>query len=93
MNRDTIEIAIGYAVAQAVKEHLEKSPSAAAETKSSNRGTKIKGIRGLASYLEISSCTAQALKNKGKIPYYEIGNRVFFFTNEVDDAIWKGAVK
>ena len=29
----------------------------------------IKGIRGLAAYLGISSATAQRLKNEGKIPY------------------------
>lgn len=47
----------------------------------------IKGIRGLAAYLGISSATAQRLKNEGKIPYSRIGNRVYFVPSQVDNAI------
>lgn len=44
---------------------------------------KINGIRGLAKYLEVSIPTAQRLKNKGKFPFYEAGNKVYFFSDEV----------
>lgn len=44
----------------------------------------IRGIRELASYLQISSATAQRLKNDGKIPYTTLGSRVFFNSADAD---------
>lgn len=48
---------------------------------------KIKGIRGLANYIGSSVSKAQDIKNKGIIPYSEIGNRVFFWSDEIDSAL------
>jgi hypothetical protein len=46
--------------------------------------TKINGIRGLASYLEVSVPTAQRLKNSRRFPFYESGNKVFMYSDEVN---------
>lgn len=51
---------------------------------------RVDGIRGLAGYLKVSLPTAQRLKNKGKIPFYESGNKVYFFTDEIDQGLKKG---
>lgn len=48
---------------------------------------KINGIRGLAGYLGVSVPTAQRLKNKGKFPFYESGNKVYFFSDEVNNGL------
>ena len=45
---------------------------------------KINGIRGLAAYLDVSVPTAQKLKSSKKFPFYESGNKVFFFSDEVN---------
>jgi len=44
----------------------------------------LRGIRQLARFLGCSPATAQKLKNKGLIPYYTIGNRVFFEPDKVN---------
>ena len=49
--------------------------------------TKIIGIRGLAAFLNVCVPTAQKLKNQKKIPFYESGNKVYFFSDEVDAAL------
>lgn len=90
---NNIESAIAEAVAKAIQAQFGSMQLAPAESKPIDRGTKIRGIRGLASYLSCSTATAQALKNKGKIPYSEIGNRLLFYSNEVDTAIMKGGSK
>jgi len=46
--------------------------------------TKINGIRGLSNFLEVSLPTAQRLKNKKLFPFYESGNKVYFFSDEVN---------
>ncbi|MBE6245840.1 MAG: DUF3853 family protein [Bacteroidales bacterium] len=51
------------------------------------RGEKIKGIRGLAKYLGCSVSKAQDMKNKGLLPYYNVGKLVHFFSGEVDNAL------
>ncbi len=51
------------------------------------KGSRISGIRGLASFLGCSPCKAQDLKNKGLIPFYHIGKKVYFFENEVANAL------
>ena len=48
---------------------------------------KISGIRKLAEYLGCSASKAQELKNKGLVPFYTIGRRVFFDPNKIDKAI------
>lgn len=45
---------------------------------------KITGIRGLAAFLGVSVPTAQKLKNKKLFNFYESGNKVFFFSDEVN---------
>lgn len=90
---NNIESAIAEAVAKAIQAQFGSMQLAPAESKPIDRGTKIRGIRGLASYLSCSTATAQALKNKGKVPFHQIGNRVFFFSNEVDAAVWTGGSK
>jgi len=45
---------------------------------------KINGIRGLSNYLEVSIPTAQKLKNSKKFSFYETGNKVYFFSDEVN---------
>ena len=55
--------------------------------------TRIRGIRGLASYLGIGLNKAQNLKNDRVIPYYEDGGLLFFYSDEVDAALRKGGVK
>ena len=54
---------------------------------------KLRGIRGLASYLGIGVNKAQNLKNAEAIPYYENGGLLFFFSDEVDAALRKGGEK
>jgi hypothetical protein len=49
-----------------------------------NPRIKINGIRGLGDYLEVSIPTAQKLKSSKKFPFYESGNKVFFFSDEVE---------
>jgi hypothetical protein len=49
--------------------------------------TTLKGIRGLASYLGISTATAQRLKNENKVPYFMIYSRVYFEPEHVDQTI------
>lgn len=56
------------------------------------KGTVIHGIRGLANYLHCSPSKAQDLKNKGIIPYSEVGRKVFFNSREVDIALKKEVI-
>lgn len=51
------------------------------------KGTRIDGIRGVAAFLHCSISKAQDLKNKGIIPFYNIGKKVYFFENEVTNAL------
>jgi len=48
---------------------------------------KINGIRGLANYLDVSVPTAQKLKNQKKFSFYESGNKVYFFSDEVNSGL------
>ncbi|MEY8609342.1 DUF3853 family protein [Parabacteroides segnis] len=57
-----------------------------------NERKRIDGIRGLANHIRCSVSKAQDLKNKGKIPFYEVGKRVFFYSDEIDEALkYKGS--
>lgn len=71
-----------------VKEEL-MATSATQQPSTQARDTRatIRGIRGLASYLGVSTATAQRLKSLGLVPYSRIGNRVYFCPSEVDDAL------
>ena len=59
----------------------------AQEQPKEDRGNRIDGMRGLSSFLECSLSKAQDLKNKGIIPFYNIGKKVYFFENEVNNAL------
>jgi hypothetical protein len=54
---------------------------------------KIRGIRSLAAYLGCSPSKAQAIKNSGRIPFYESGGLLYFFSDEIDAALRKGGEK
>ena len=60
------------------------------KAKFTDKGRKVYGIRGIADYIGCSPAKAQNMKNAGLLPFYEVGRRVFFYTNEVDSAL-KGA--
>lgn len=48
---------------------------------------RIDGLRGLADYLGVALPTAQRLKNRQSFPAYEAGKRVYFYSDEVDNAL------
>lgn len=54
---------------------------------------RIYGIRGLAGYLSVSVPTAQRLKNSKKFSFYESGNKVFFYCDEVDAGLKVAALE
>ena len=56
-------------------------------TQAKDTRATIRGIRGLAAYLGISTATAQRLKSLGLVTYSRIGNRVYFCPSEVDEAL------
>lgn len=51
------------------------------------RRRRIDGLRGLAEYLGVALPTAQRLKNRQSFPAYEAGKRVYFYSDEVDNAL------
>ena len=52
-----------------------------------NPRIKICGIRGLAAFLAVSVPTAQKLKNEKRFSFYTTGNKVFFFSDEVEQGL------
>lgn len=52
----------------------------------SRRG-RIDGIKALAQFLGCAPSTAQRYKNEGAVPYYERGCRVYFYQDEVGNAL------
>lgn len=48
---------------------------------------RIDGMRNLAVFLDRSLPTVQRLKNEGRIPFYNAGSKVFFYTDEVINAL------
>lgn len=71
-------------LAQKISEKLEDHNPSLNQTVERKR---IDGIRGLASYVRCSVSKAQNLKNKGVIPCNEVGKRVFFYSDEIDEAL------
>jgi len=57
------------------------------QIKEPENSQKIRGIRGLAAYLGVSTSTAQKLKNLNLVPFWTIGNRVYFDSDSVEKAI------
>lgn len=83
---------IEQAITEAVKAAIAGSLTVQAE-KEVTKGERIRGIRELAAYLNCSTATAQGLKNRNEVPYYQLKSRVFFYANEVDSALKKGGQK
>lgn len=71
---------------EVVMEQMSALPQAQPTQPKDTRAT-IRGIRGLAAYLGISTATAQRIKSQGRVPYSRIGNRVYFCPSEVDEAL------
>jgi len=80
----TLEQAISEVVKAAISQAL---PNVQTRIEPLEKGNKIRGIRELASYLQCSTATAQGLKNRNKIPFYAIGSRLYFYANEIDQAL------
>ena len=75
-----------------VSEFMELQKSVVPETNNqpqpvANPRQKINGIRGLAKFLDVSTPTAQRLKNENRFPYYASGNKYFFFSDEVNNGL------
>lgn len=52
-----------------------------------NQRIKISGIRGLAKFLEVSIPTAQKLKKEKRFEVYTTGNKVFFYSDEIEKGL------
>lgn len=83
----TLEQAITDVVKAAISQVIPERP---VTVDLKDKGKKIRGIRELASYLQCSTATAQALKNKNEIPYYQLKSRLFFYSGEIDAALKHG---
>lgn len=70
------------AVAEKVINHIQPT-----EVAKKPERKKIRGIRGLAEYLGSSTRTIQKLKNNGALLYYQVGKNIFFYSDEVDEAL------
>lgn len=70
-------------ISDAVRKNMPTNPE-------KSKGVRIKGIRGLASHLGASTATIQRLKNEGVLPFYCVGNRTYFYADEVDAALKGG---
>ena len=77
--------ALALLVRDAVREEVATLKQPQAEKKDTK--ATLRGIRALAVYLGVSTATAQRLKNEGKVPFSQVGKRVFFVPCEVDNAI------
>ena len=83
----TLEQAIADVVKAAISQAM---PERMVTFEPADKGKKIRGIRELASYLQCSTATAQALKNRKDIPYYQLKSRLFFYAGEIDAALKHG---
>ena len=57
------------------------------ESTATERGTKLIGLRELSKHIGCGLNTAQKLKDAGRVPYSQIGNRFYFYSNEIDVAL------
>jgi len=48
---------------------------------------RLHGDRAGASYLGCSVMTIQSLRRSGSIPFYRLGRKVFYLSNELDEAL------
>ena len=74
-------------IKSAVKQALESSPLFHPLIEEAKDRTKLFGIRNGAAYVGCAPSTFQKLKNQGKIPFHEVGKRVFFYSDEIDEAL------
>jgi hypothetical protein len=51
---------------------------------------KLKGIRGIAEFLDCSTRTAQKLKDKGAFPVYWVGRNLYAYSDEVENGLKEG---
>ena len=75
------------AIADAVTMKLQlqnQQPQHEITAKSATERKRLTGIRGISTYLGISTGTCQKLKNNGQIPTFNIGRRIYGFSNEID---------
>ena len=77
-------------VAKAVEDALARKVCEIKESQQTTDAPQIiRGINGLAKFLECSIPTAQKLKNKNKIPYRQCGRVLIFLADEVLNAMKK----
>ncbi|GGK11599.1 hypothetical protein H8788_23370 [Parabacteroides faecis] len=74
-------------IESAVKKALESSLISQPIVEETKGKIKLFGIRNGAAYVGCAPSTFQKLKNSGKVPFYEVGKRVFFFSDEIDEAL------
>lgn len=74
-------------IENAVKQALESSLPFRPLIEEAKDRTKLFGIRNGAAYVGCAPSTFQKLKNQGKIPFHEVGKRVFFYSDEIDEAL------
>ncbi len=80
---------VDVAVAQAMEKAFAQKQNDMEECHIKNEPQIIRGISGLAQFLNISIVTAQKLKNQGKIPYRQVGRVLVFVADEVLNAMKK----
>lgn len=66
---------------------IKHSPSDSVKQTVAIPRQKINGIRGLAKFLDVSTPTAQRLKNEKKVQAYCTGNKYYFFSDEVNASL------
>ena len=84
-----MEILLSDSDCQRIAEMTAKRLADLIQPKAAQERVQILGIRGLAKHLNCSPSHAQALKNEKKVPFYNHGNRVFFYSDEVDKSLKK----
>lgn len=55
--------------------------------------TKIKGVKGIAEFLEIAPSTVQRMNAAGKLPVYWSGKKIYSYSDELEAEIKKGGTK
>ncbi|MCE5174675.1 MAG: hypothetical protein ABFC90_09590 [Bacteroidales bacterium] len=74
-------------LADAVSKKLQSQYQQPQQETQTQERIKLKGIRGIASYLGIAPSTAQKLRNKNIFPVYFTGGKLFAFSDEVTKSL------
>ena len=85
----TIKEYVDAAVAQAVEKAFAEKHGDIEECRIKNAPQVIRGISGLARFLNVSIPTAQKMKTQKKIPYRQVGRVLVFVADEVLNAMKK----